>query len=246
MRRIKWFTLVIFSLVLLAACGKEDDHEVITEPPELEQLSVELTVTNEVEVDETVHISSLVQIGDRKIDEADEVVYEIWEEGKKSESVTIDSVNEGNGIYTAEASFDHDGLFHIQVHATAEAQHSMPIEEVTVGEGGDYEENNEPNYHTEGFDMDFMKPANVTAGDESSLLVHVKLHEEALEDLDVRYEIWHENDSDNHEWLDATEGNAGEYDASYTFEEAGKYTIVIHIEDDEELHEHNEYIIAVN
>lgn len=243
----RFIAVIAIGLVMgiLAACGKEDDHEVITEPLELEQISVELTVTNEVEIDETVHMSSLVKIGDRKIDQADEVVYEIWEEGKKAESVTIDSVNEGEGVYTAETSFDEDGLFHIQVHATAEMQHSMPIETVTVGDGGEYEESDEPDYHTEGFAMHFMKPANVEAGNEGSLLVHVELEDEALEDLDVRYEIWHENNPDQHDWVDATEENAGEYHASYIFEEAGAYTIVIHVEDDDELHEHEEHVIEI-
>lgn len=245
----KYISLVWLVLMIgvLAACGNNDDQDVITEPPDFEneQLTVELTVTNEVEVDETVDMSALVTIGDRKIDQADEVIYEIWEEGKKAESVMIDAENEGEGIYTAETSFDHDGTFHIQVHVTAEVQHSMPTEVVTVGDGGEYEESDEPDYHTEGFGMHFMKPANVEAGEEGSLLVHIELHDDALEDLDVRYEIWHENNEDKHDWVDATEESAGEYNASYTFEEAGEYTIVIHVEDDEELHEHEEHILEV-
>lgn len=245
MKRLVLVVVIGLVMGIVTACGKEDDHEVIAEPPELEQISVELTVTNEVDVDETVHMSSLVKIGDRKIDDADEVVYEIWEEGKKDESVTIDSVNEGEGIYTAETSFDEDGLFHIQVHATAEMQHSMPIETVTVGDGGTYEESTESDYHTEGFAMHFMKPTDVEAGDEGELLVHIELHEEALADLAVRYEVLHENNPDQHDWVDATEENAGEYQASYTFEEAGAYTVVIHVEGDEELHEHEEHIIEV-
>lgn len=245
----KYISLVWLVLMIgvLAACGNNDDQDVITEPPDFEneQLTVELTVTNEVEVDETVDMSALVTIGDRKIDQADEVIYEIWEEGKKAESVMIDAENEGEGIYTAETSFDHDGTFHIQVHVTAEVQHSMPTEVVTVGDGGEYEESDEADYHTEGFGMDFMKPANVEAGKESALRVHIELHDEALEELDVRYEIWHEDNEDKHDWVDATEESAGEYNASYTFEEAGEYTIVIHVEDDEELHEHEEHILEV-
>ena len=73
-------------------------------------LEVELTVTETVEVDETVEMKALVTQGDEKIEDADEVVFEVWEEGKKSESEMIDSVNEKDGIYTAETSFDHDGF----------------------------------------------------------------------------------------------------------------------------------------
>ena len=42
------------------------------------------------------------------------------------------------------------------------------------------------------------------------------------------------------------ESVAGEYTASYTFAEVGSYKIQIHVEDDKELHEHEEHIIEVN
>lgn len=227
----------------LVACTQKD--EPITNVTELEPLLVELTVTNEVEVGETVNMSSLVTMGDKKIDDADEVVYEVWEEGKKSESVMIDSVNEKEGVYTAETSFDHDGLFHIQVHVTAKGLHTMPVEQVIVGSGGEYEESSGQDYHTEGFSMHFMKPIDVTAGEEKELIVHTELDELPLEQLNVRYEIWHEGNPDQHDWVNAEETNTGEYTALYTFEEAEQYTIVIHVEDDEELHEHEEHIIEV-
>ncbi|MDS9473053.1 FixH family protein [Sporosarcina pasteurii] len=179
MKRI--IAVLLFTLVLgtLVACTKKE--ELIEDVTELEPLLVKLTVTNEVEVGETVHMSSLVTMGNQKIDDADEVVYEVWEEGKKSDSVMIDSTNEKEGVYTAETSFDHDGLFHIQVHVTAKGLHTMPVEQVTVGSGGKYEESSGHDYHTEGFSMHFMKPTDVAAGEEKELIVHVELDELPLE-----------------------------------------------------------------
>lgn len=238
--------LFLFIIVLgtLVACSKKE--EPITEVDPIEPLVVELTVTEAAEVGETVEMKALVTMGDEKIEDADEVVYEVWEEGKKSESEMIDAVNEEEGIYTAVTSFDHDGLFHIQVHVTARAQHTMPVKAVTVGDGQEYEESTGHDYHTEGFAMHFMKPVDVEAGAETKLAVHIELDEEALEDLNVRYEIWHEGDPDKHDWIDAEELAAGEYKADYTFSEAEIYTVVIHVEDDEELHEHEEHTIEVN
>lgn len=243
MRRL--IPILLFALVLgtMTACAEKD--EPITEVGELELLMVDLTVTNEVEVGDTVEMSALVTMGDRNIDDADEVVYEVWEEGKKSESEMIDAVNEKDGIYKAETSFDHDGVFHIQVHVTAEAQHVMPVQEVTVGHGGEYEESSEPDYHTEGFDMHFMKLADVTVGADETLTVHIEINEQPLEEAKVRYEIWHEGNPDKHDWVNVVENEAGEYSADYTFEEAEQYTIVIHVEDDEGLHEHADFVIDV-
>lgn len=243
MKKVWGLILSVFLVGVLAACGETEEKEVITEAPELEPLLVDLTVTNDVEVGETVEMSALVTIGERKIDDASEVVYEVWEEGKKSDSVMIDSVNEKDGIYTAETSFDHDGLFHIQVHVTAEAQHNMPVEQVTVGDGGEYEETSGHDYHTEGFAMHFMKPTNVEAGAEKALLVHIELDETPLEEAKVRYEISRES-SEQHDWVDTKENAAGEYEAKYTFEEAEDYTIIIHVENDE-LHEHEDHVIEV-
>lgn len=227
----------------MVACGKKE--EPITEVGELLPLDVELTVTESVEIGETVEMKALVTQGDEKIEDANEVEYEIWEEGKKSESISLDSKNEKGGIYTAETSFDHAGTFHIQVHVTARGLHTMPTKIVTVGDGGNYEESEGHDYHTEGFSMHFMKPTEVEAGDDVDLVVHIELHDEPLENLNVRYEIWNESNPDKHDWVPAEETASGEYRTPYSFTESETYSIVIHVEDDEELHEHEEHEIEV-
>ena len=163
-RKIGLFILIVI-LGALTACGKGKEEEVPTEVKAPEMLEVELTVSETADVDETVEMKAFVTQGDEKIEDADEVVFEVWEEGKKSDSEMIDSVNEKEGIYTAETSFDHDGLFHVQVHVTANGLHTMPLKEVVVGDGGNYDEQAEPDhhYHTEGFSMKFMTPEEVAA-----------------------------------------------------------------------------------
>jgi hypothetical protein len=123
----------------LAACGNGKEEEVPTEVKAPEMLEVELTVSETAAIDETVEMKAFVTQGDEEIDNADEVVFEVWEEGKKSESEMIDSVHEKGGIYTAETSFEHEGLFHVQVHVTANGLHTMPLKEVVVGDGGNYD-----------------------------------------------------------------------------------------------------------
>ncbi len=241
-RKVMMFLFIVI-LSTLFACTKKE--EPITEVAPIEPLLAELTVTNTVEIDETVTMKTIVTLGDEKIEDADEVVYEVWEEGKKSDSEMIESVHKGEGVYLAETTFAHDGTFSVQVHVTARAQHTMPIETVTVGDGGEYEEDTAHDYHTEGFSMHFMKPIDVKAENEAELLVHIELEGAPLEKLNVRYEIWHEGNPDKHEWIDTKEVAAGEYQAAYTFLEAESYTVVVHVEDDEDLHEHEEHTIEV-
>lgn len=100
-------------------------------------------------------------------------------------------------------------------------------------------------FHTEGFDMHMTELENVTVAEETKLEVNITLDESALEDAKVRYEIWKENDKDNTDWTDAEETTAGIYVADHAFKEAGTYHIQIHVEDDEDLHEHMELEVSV-
>ncbi len=230
----------------LAACGKGKEEEIPTEVKVPEMLEVELTVSETADVDEPVEMKAFVTQGDEQIEDADEVVFEVWEEGKKADSEMIDSVNEKGGMYTAEKSFDHDGLFHVQVHVTANGLHTMPLKEVVVGDGGHYDEQAEDDhhYHTEGFSMEFMTPVEAAANSDEELIVQIQLENEPLENLKVRYEIWSDL-SEKHDWVDAKEIKAGEYAADYKFNDASTYHVKIHVEDDEDLHEHVEHEILV-
>lgn len=247
MKRILTIILAIGLIGILAACGATKKEETTKETPELVQIEVALTVTEEVAIGETVEMSTFVTMGEKKLDDASEVIYEVWEEGKKEESIKISSVNEGDGIYTAETKFEHDGIFNVQVHVTAENQHTMPIKTVTVGDvevSGEEAEHGD--HQTEGFAMHFMTPENVESGQEETLTVHIELNGEPLEALSVvRYEIWHEGNPEQHDWVDTTEIKSGEYSATYTFEEKGKYVVVVHVEDDKDLHEHEEHEVEV-
>lgn len=247
-KKLGWLMLAVM-LVALAACGNNNNAvgDANTDLEELAALEVDLKVTEEADVDETVEMKAHVTYGDEDVTDADEVVFEVWEEGKQDDSEMIDSTNHEDGSYTAETAFDRDGLFHIQVHVTARDMHTMPKKEVTVGDGGDYEdaEGEDDHFHTEGFNLHFMEPEDVTAGEEIDLVTHIDINDEALEDANVRYEIWNYDEDNKHDWVDADESASGEYKATHTFEAAGTYNIEVHIEDDEDLHEHQEFKIEV-
>ncbi|HJF31701.1 MAG TPA: FixH family protein [Sporosarcina psychrophila] len=243
--------LMVFMLATLAACGKEEEG-INTDGEMPLPLEVDLTVTEQAEVDGTIEMAAVVSQGDEKIEDADEVVFEIWEESKKDESFKIEAANEKDGLYTAETAFDHDGLFHVQVHVSARTLHTMPKKEVIVGNGGHYEEADEgevehehEHEHADGFSMHFMNPENMKSGESAKLVVHLEVDGQPFEKARVRYEIWNETNPEKHDWVDVDESTAGEYATSYTFEEADTYKIQIHVEDDKELHEHEEHTLEV-
>ncbi|MCM3711293.1 FixH family protein [Sporosarcina luteola] len=237
---------LMIGLVVLSACEKDvDDGSAVEVLP----LEVELTVTEQAEIGDTVKMEALVTYGDEKVSDADKVVYEVWEEGKKDDSVMIDSINEKDGTYTAETSFDQDGLFNIQVHVDAKDLHTMPVKQVTIGQGahaeGEEQGHEHDHGHTDGFALHFVKPENATAGEETELMTHLEIDGQPLENADVRYEVSSDVLGEKHLWIDAEETAQGEFTAVHPFEQAGVYTVKIHVKNKDGLHEHEEFTFEV-
>src|SRR5699024_7655685 len=228
------FILLPILLITLVACDSHSAEEIDTNLEELATLEVELDVPTDVDVDETVPMNAQVIYGDEDVVDADDVTFEIWEEGKDDESDKIEATNNEDGSYSVETTFDQDGLFHVQVHVTAHDLHTMPRKEVTVGEGGEYDEDT---FETDGFDMHVMEPEDVKMGEETKLITHVQIVRQPLKEAILRHEVDHYDEENKPDWVQADETSAGEYTGTYTFDSAGTSTIEIHVEDDEDLHE---------
>lgn len=236
---------------ILAACNSSKNNNSEDDIPKM--LEVALKVPDVADVNAEVPFKATVTQGDEKISDADEVEFEVWEEGKKDDSEMIEAVNNKDGTYEAKKAFDHDGVFTVQVHVTARGLHTMPKQSVTVGKGATEDNTHdeqghgehEHGHHSEDFNMHFMKPESVEKGKETEFIVHLQDHNQPLEKARVRYEIWNDDISDKHEWVDASETKAGEYIGSHTFSEVGMYKFKIHVQNDEGLHEHEEYELEV-
>jgi len=237
-----WALPAILFVGILAACnGNTGDSDALT------TLDVDFQLPESADVNETVELKAIVTYGDEKVTDG-EVEFEYWEKNDEDNSTRVEGVNNGDGTYTAEVSFDHDGIFELYAHTDAKDLHTMPLESITIGEGGEYDEEDDDTdsaEHTEGFSMDFTEPEYVAAGEQSLLSVKLQMDGAPFEGASVRYEIW-QGDSDDHDWVDAEEINEGEYTGTYMFDEPGTYTVHIHAEDDDGLHEHEQYDIEVS
>ncbi|WP_342536005.1 FixH family protein [Sporosarcina sp. FSL K6-3508] len=244
MKRFVIFMLGVAMLAVVAACGKEED--VPTDAALPEPLEVELTVPEQAEANEPVTVSALVMQGNEEVEDATEVEFEIWEEGKKDDSIHVESTNEKKGIYSAETTFEQDGIYHVQVHVTARGMHIMPEKQIRIGEAQAESEAEATDHHdheaTEGLAIHFVQPEEAKTGSETELMTHVQLEGKALENTNIRYEI--ADPANEIQWADTEETKPGEYIANYNFPKAGTYKVTIHIENDE-LHEHEEHTVEV-
>ena len=250
MKKKVLFICFILLIGLLAACGnKEKDSNTEEELPMLE---VEFDVPETADPGETVKLTADVTYDNKPVEDATEVLFEIWETGHEKDSEKIEAKNEGDGTYTLEYTFETDGIYEMYAHTTAEGMHTMPKKQIIVGdaeaeehESHEHGDDEHHGFHTEGFGLHFMEPEDVKADEETMLMAHITLDDEPLEGLKVRYEIKSADNEEDVHWADAEEREPGEYTGSFTFEEAGNYEVVVHVEDDDDLHEHAEYALTV-
>ncbi|TMN22933.1 FixH family protein [Lentibacillus cibarius] len=146
MKKTIWTILVILAMAILAACGSGDNNN--TEQgsdnveEELKAIEVDFDVPETAEAGETVNLQATVTYGDEKVTDAEEMEFEYWEKGKQDDSTMVDSTNNGDGTYTAEVTFDQDGVYEIYAHTTARDMHTMPKKSITIGDGADSEAEN--------------------------------------------------------------------------------------------------------
>ncbi|WP_303969498.1 FixH family protein [Sporosarcina ureae] len=249
MKRLSMLVMSTAMIGILAGCGQDDD--VPTEAVLPEVIDVELTVPEQGNANEPVTLTTLVTQGEEKVDDASEVEYEIWEEGKKEDSILVETTNEKNGIYSAETTFETDGMYHVQVHVTARDMHVMPEKQIQIGDAthqsDGHESAKEGQHHehgegVEGLALHFMQPKGAKAATDTELMTHAQLDGEAIK-AQVRYEIISADKETT--WVDTEESKPGEYTANYQFPKAGSYQVIIHIEN-EDIHEHEEHIVEVN
>lgn len=137
---------IFFMLIVLSAChGNEqsernseqqsnhDHHQeknVSTEP-----LKVEILTPDKLPVNQESILEARLTQGDELVNDAQEVQFEVWKENNKKQSEMIDGKLEKDGVYTAKKTFQEDGIYYVQAHATARGMHVMPIKKIVVGEG---------------------------------------------------------------------------------------------------------------
>lgn len=128
--KIKLLVLALLPFLLLSACGTEKSGAAGTD--EVHPLTVEILTPEQVEAGQTAPLSVVVKQGEETVEDADEVIFEVWESGSRDEAEMIEAKHTKDGIYEAETELE-EGLYFVQAHTTARLMHAMPKQELTVG-----------------------------------------------------------------------------------------------------------------
>src|SRR5690606_16593810 len=89
------------------------------------------------------------------VEDADEVMFEVWQRDDKENSTSIEGEHQGEGVYSIPLSFDEDDVYYVISHVTVEEMHNMPRKRVVVGEVSDdvlnmEEPEHDPHGHMDG------------------------------------------------------------------------------------------------
>lgn len=141
---------VILVMIFLAACSGTNSHDEDNtgiDGQEPKKVEVVLELPERAEPGETVNLVAHLTQGGEVVDDADEVVFEIWEieDESRDNSKMIEVSEQKDGTYKSEYVFELDGVYYVQVHVTARNMHVMPKKKILIGDVEDIEVHDEHN-----------------------------------------------------------------------------------------------------
>ena len=130
----KLFLTLAMAAVLAVGCGAEDDSVDTLGSGEVPvEIIVEVLTPEKLNVGEATTLEVKVTQSGEAVNDADSVDFEVWESGLRDEGTMIDGEFTEDGVYTAEYTFDHDGVYYMYAHTTARGMHVMPKQQFIVG-----------------------------------------------------------------------------------------------------------------
>ncbi|MBU8908350.1 FixH family protein [Desertibacillus haloalkaliphilus] len=137
---MKRFSSILFLLmsVFLAACSQPEEEAAVPCENTLAPLEVDFSwITEEADVvdeAEPVSLQAIVSHDNIPIDDAYEVVFEIWEHANGEYHHIEDAKNQGDGLYALDWTFEDEGVYYVYYHVTACDQHRMEKSQLVVGD----------------------------------------------------------------------------------------------------------------
>lgn len=129
MKKVMILVISFLLLGVVSACSNETKKT--NEIPQM--LNVELSVKpDKIKPNEPVTFEAKVTQDNKPVNDADEVVFEIWR-ANAAQHEKIEIKHPKNGIYSLKKTFSEEGTYYIISHVTARNMHNMPKKEFIVG-----------------------------------------------------------------------------------------------------------------
>jgi hypothetical protein len=264
----QYIAALAVALALMAAgCGSQEEAAPSASPVEV---ALALAPKEPVAGEAITFAVTVTQDG-APVNDARSVEFELWKDGQEQHEM-IPAALEKDGVYTAQKTFAKPGSYYVMYHVTARDFHNMQKHPFTVraagggepasqpaehaagapdgrdsGQAADHEHGGEHganHRHTSGVDYHFQPADTLTANEAAALTVRLTKDNQPLAKAAVRFEYWRAGE-ERHQFVDAAETQPGVYGASVTLPASGDYTVNVHVEKDETIHDHKEYTLHV-
>lgn len=126
-----WLAAAV-TAVLAAGCAEKETVDTIDNSEMPEEVVVEVLSPTETAPNEEMKLEAKVTQGDKAVEDAT-VEFEVWESGLREEGEMLEGKGSADGVYTADYTFDKDGVYYMYAHTTAGAYHVMPKHKFIVG-----------------------------------------------------------------------------------------------------------------
>lgn len=157
LKRTALYMIIFACVLILGACGNSNEGASSSDErpglPIARMIEVDLNLPETAEVGEEVIIEATVTLDNEPVEDADEVVFEVWQRDQKDDGQHIDGEHQGDGVYSISLSFDEDDLYYVISHVTVEEMHNMPQKRIAVGDVPDEILNEEDPEHDPHGDM---------------------------------------------------------------------------------------------
>jgi hypothetical protein len=123
---MKKLSIVLFVLMIaIVGCSKGNDSS-------SKEVKGTIEVPESIQANEQVKLKVLVTQGDKKVENADDVQFQVEKEGYINQEMTK-APHEGKGVYSTDYTFKEDGEYMITAHVTVDGDMKMVTKKVEIG-----------------------------------------------------------------------------------------------------------------
>ncbi|GIN13022.1 hypothetical protein J26TS2_28890 [Shouchella clausii] len=126
----RWLTATVLGIVALSGCSEKEETPSLS----AEAIEVAFEMAEEQPGLENIVLEAKVTQGDEPVDDAEEVVFEVWPYDDREESDFHEASHAESGLYQTPLALEEAGIYMVQVHVTARGMHVMPTQPLFAGE----------------------------------------------------------------------------------------------------------------
>lgn len=135
----------------LTACSLDEEAASLYKQESV--LDIDVILPEDLSLQKPMLFQAILRQDGKMVDNAEDVIFEIWKNDNPSQVDKIKATNDGNGVYSAEKAIDEDGLYYVKVQASANGSRVMPTKQFVVGKLSE-EDKNSLHHHEHDHDHD--------------------------------------------------------------------------------------------